>query len=69
MGFFGSGKINRQSTDTERALESSHTSEQRDLYAANNLNDATDSVRESTRKGWSVNPFGSDSTDKNAHRS
>lgn len=66
---FGKGKINRDSTKQEAALESSLTSEQRDLYAQSNLADATEAVRSSTPKGWSVNPFGSDSTDKNPWRS
>lgn len=66
---FGKGKINRSSTKEEAALESSHTPEQRDLYAQLNHANDTKAVRSSTPKGWSVNPFGSDSTDDSPWKS
>jgi hypothetical protein len=62
MGFFSS-KVNRESTSTEKALESSLSGEAAYNYAANNLADATAKVAESTPKGWSVNPWGRRSID------
>lgn len=60
---FGKGKINRESTPAEKVFESGLSGEARENYAALNLESATNSVRESTPKGWSVNPFGRSSTD------
>ncbi len=62
MGFFNS-KVNRESTPTEEALESSLSGEAAYYYAANNHADATEKIAENTSKGWSVNPWGRSSID------